>query len=105
MKNLRIEYMTIGKDKWEISYIRDTTFSICIRVEVGLLRPNRKWYQFKYIETDYSYCVGTEEVNPINLRVRAQSLIAKYYDLQDAKDTINKFFEEDNKEDDTLYYV
>ena len=100
MKNFRTEYMTIGEDKWEIFYIRDSTFSVCVRVEVGLLRPNRKWYQFKHTYTDYTYCIGNDEVVPTNLRVCAQRLITRYYDLQKTNNILSYFFEEEDKNDD-----
>lgn len=100
MKNFRTEHTTIGKDKWEILYARDNTFSVCVRVEVGLLRPNRKWYQFKHTYTDYTYCIGNDEVVPTNLRVRAQRLIAHYYATQEAIDKVNDFFEEETENDD-----
>lgn len=93
--NARMETMTIGKDKWEILYTRDNTFfSVCVRVEVGLLRPNRKWYQLKHIYTDDTYCLGNDAITPTNLRVRAQHLIDNYYETQEAISKIDDFFEE-----------
>lgn len=83
----KFDVKTVGNDVWDIRYDGPNEL-LSIRIEINLRRPARKWYQTKYIYTDFSYC----KLDKIPSRV--EYLLDTYYQEIEEHEKIAKFFEE-----------
>ena len=79
--------LIIDNDIWEVSYTFVSSLRM-IRVEINLLRPNKKWYQRRYSYTDYIYTPNIEKAE-----LSAKSLIDKFYLHNETMQKIIDFFE------------
>lgn len=83
----KFDVKTIGNDVWDIRYDGPNELR-SIRIQIGLRRPARKWYQTKHIYTDFSYC------DVYRLSICLEHLLNTYYQRREECEKITKFFEE-----------
>lgn len=88
MTNYKLDVKTMGEDVWNIHYLRvnETT----VRISCDLLRPNRRFWQSKYLWSDFTYC-SAKNINLI--KCFADDIINEYYHQKASIKKINEFFE------------
>ena len=86
--NYKLCKKTIGEDTWLIHYRRWSKTTI--KITCDLLRPNRKFWQSKFLWSDWTFCTA-EEVNL--LEDFADAIIYNYYHQKEVKEKFDNFFE------------
>ena len=79
------EYRYRNLDTWEIYFTRVS--NNLMRIECNLMRHNRKWWQKRFIYTDWTYTDRVEDAY-----ARVDMLIDQYYEKQAEINKMNKFF-------------
>lgn len=84
----KMETVRVGDDLWEVHYclVNDSS-SPLIRITADLCRKDKKWYQSKYIYSDWNYVHTVEKAI-----IAAKDLIDNYYDNQVKQEKIIEFF-------------
>ena len=85
--NYIMETRICNNDTWDIHYAKADENSI--RLTITLRRPNKRFYQSKYIYEDWTYCSAE------NLHLTEDfiiDMISAYYGKQENKKKIAEFF-------------
>ena len=88
---VKYEYFDFGDEEWQYKFEKMPDMSNCVRIEVRLIPPYRKWYQTRFLHRDFSYAIGIDEIDPANLRARAYSLVDRYYKEITANEKLDEF--------------
>lgn len=92
---VKYEYFDCGAEKWQYKFEKMSDMSNCVRIEVRLIRPNRKWYQTRFLYRNFSYAIGVDEIDPANLRTKAHSLVDRYHNEMAVNEKLDEFLATD----------
>ena len=87
-RNYKFTELNLNGDIWQIHYLRIN--ETVVKITCDLLRPNRKFWQSKFLWSDFAYCSAK---NANLLEVMAETIINEYYHQKAQINKINDFFE------------
>ena len=87
VNNYVFKKKVVNNDEWHIHFLRlnDNT----VKITCDLMRPNRKFWQSKFLGPDWTYC----KANAVDLlKTSANDIITNYYDQKKNIEKLDDFF-------------